>query len=122
MKPRTLIVASSIALAVITAGYGIKEFLAVAQRNGYWRSIPPTAAAVGVTGPWCVNSLPASISLAGGRLTIHNENGMVTPGRFKNPQTIVAIDWGPLEGSIVNGGKDIVWHNGTIWHREFPCR
>lgn len=109
-----------ILLAALSAAFGAKEFEAVAERNGYWRAVPVPAEAVDITGAWCADSRPASITLVGGRLTIRNEQGMTTPGRFKDPLTIVALDWDGLQGTVVNHGKDLIWRNGSIWHRP-PC-
>lgn len=50
-------------------------------------------------------------------LTFVNEKGGKSSGYFKDANTVVASDWGNLEGKITNNQNRINWGNSTWWER-----
>jgi hypothetical protein len=52
----------------------------------------------------------------GGNLTFRNEVGSVSHGRWLDPSTVTAYEWG-VEGKVSSDGKSIAWTNSTQWSR-----
>lgn len=79
-----------------------------------------------LTGDWiCTKKCPAGgegkiakIAQQESRLHFTNEGGGISEGRFENPNTVIATQWGNLRGAIKDGGTSIHWSNGTIWSRR----
>ncbi len=51
-------------------------------------------------------------------LTFINERGNRSQGTIKNETTVVATDWGNLQGGLAEGGRRINWANGSYWTRD----
>ena len=52
-----------------------------------------------------------------GKLTFASPGGQSkSTGYFENEDTVVAKEWGN-KGKITNGGKTILWDNGSHWER-----
>ncbi len=80
------------------------------------KTIPP------LMGAWCRTGDPkkrTSITQSGGNtLTVTNEFGNSSQGRFWDATTVVATDWeSGLCGRISSDGSRIDWANGTSWSK-----
>lgn len=65
--------------------------------------------------------MPCQIVREGDALTIFNENGQQSSGRFIDSHTIEATDWeGGLRGTLSGDGSRIDWANGSWWVRNYP--
>lgn len=51
-------------------------------------------------------------------VTLYNEVGEISQGRFSSNNTIVAYDWGNLAGTLSADNQVIQWANGTRWARK----
>ena len=69
-----------------------------------------------VAGTWYFGSQVTSIAQNGQSIILTNEQGVSSQGRFLSSNEIIADDWGPLRGSLVNTGT-IDWANGDRWTR-----
>lgn len=93
--------------------------------DGIYKLTPCEVRYPNLSGDWvCTQNCPAGgegkrakIIQNGLKLTITNEGGNTTEGKFENANTILAFDWGNLKAGINNDGKEINWSNGTIWVR-----
>lgn len=80
-----------------------------------------------LTGQWkCTRNCPAggvgkyaNIKQGQSRqLNFTNEGGGTSDGRFVDQNTVIATQWGNLQGYIKEGGRSIHWGNGTVWERR----
>jgi hypothetical protein len=53
------------------------------------------------------------ISQTGGQIILTNRSGQTSRAQLTSSNTIVALDWGNISGTIDDG--KITWTNGTIW-------
>ncbi|MBV8244703.1 MAG: hypothetical protein JOZ38_02155, partial [Candidatus Eremiobacteraeota bacterium] len=73
-------------------------------------------------GAWCAQgdpSRPTTILSSGFDLTLTNENGATSTGQPQgmSRNTIVALQWDLVNGTITSDGQRIDWTNGTFWSR-----
>ena len=59
-----------------------------------------------------------SITGVGPSLTLINEVGQRSTAYFSDPATIVAREWGGLNGKLSPDGRVITWANNTVWTRS----
>lgn len=72
-----------------------------------------------ISGIWLMGGSTEKCTIAqeGKMLTFVNEKGGKSSGYFKDATTVVATDWGNLEGKITNSRNRINWGNSTWWER-----
>jgi hypothetical protein len=85
----------------------------------------PAGANPAFIGRWCVQGDPArvaTIAAANLGLQLTNESGSTSPGQVAgfNPNTITALSWNLVQGTISADGRSIAWTNGTTWKRCSP--
>jgi poly(beta-D-mannuronate) lyase len=71
-------------------------------------------------GMWCGQGIPevrASITHSGDYLILRNENGDASAGRASGRNSIIALGWQNVIGTLSPGGTQIDWTNGTFWER-----
>jgi hypothetical protein len=78
--------------------------------------------AAGFQGAWCAQgdrNKPCSISVNGAFLSLTNEAGSTSSGTFggMNQNTITAMQWNFVQGTLSPDGSRINWTNGTFWAR-----
>src|SRR5271166_2603720 len=81
----------------------------VAQTNGS-----------GFVGTWCAQGDPArhaSIAQVDLGLRLTNEQGSTSDGQIVNDNTIVALGWNLVQGTLSPDGTRINWGNNTFWAR-----
>lgn len=77
----------------------------------------------GLAGDWIVGGSyatviqgeHATIEQDGDVLTFTNEYGESSKGRFVDPGTVEAIDWGGMKGRIIQNGTRLEWANDSFW-------
>jgi len=69
-----------------------------------------------ISGTWYFGNQATSIAQNGQSLTLTNEQGVSSQGRFLSSSEIIADDWGGLRGTLVNSAT-ISWTNGDRWTR-----
>jgi WD40-like Beta Propeller Repeat len=76
----------------------------------------------GFQGAWCAQgdrNKHCSIGVNGPFLTLTNENGDTSTGNFggMGQNTITAVQWNFVQGTLSPDGSRINWTNGTYWTR-----
>ena len=70
-----------------------------------------------IEGKWLTGTgLVAGIKQLGTELTFTGGTGSVSGGSFLNATTLSTSTWGGVTGTLVNGGTQINWSNGTVWY------
>jgi hypothetical protein len=104
-------VITSVAVLAVSLTLSVKEAVAQSPSN-------PRSAAF--TGGWCAQGDPtkqASISDNGAFLTLTNENGDTSTGKYQGQNGIVAPGWQFVTGTLSPDGSQLNWSNGTFWTR-----
>jgi|ERR1700722_569690 hypothetical protein len=73
-------------------------------------------AAINLSGAWKGPFGAAQIHQQGSELEFKNEWGMVAHGRWVDPSTVSAGEWG-VQGKVSKDGTSIAWSNGSQWTR-----
>ena len=79
-----------------------------------------------LSGTWYDYSAPtgnagllSKITQSGDKLVFLNYNNNQSDGNFLNSTTVIATGWeGGLKATIEDGGRRIVWTNGSVWQRS----
>ncbi len=76
----------------------------------------------GFLGDWCAQgdkTKHCSITSQGMQVTLTNEAGSTSPGMIVgfNQNTITAMMWSGVTGTLSADGRTINWSNGTFWAR-----